>query len=99
MTRRSMFTGLSLLAAAVLVAAAEPHTCGMDPGDWCPAPAGDPCGRHHDAAACRADKACYGVPYRGETLVACIVDARGFAANCPTVGCSSKPPAIAADGS
>jgi hypothetical protein len=27
--------------------------------------------------------------YRGESVVACIIDARGFASNCPTVGCRS----------
>jgi hypothetical protein len=29
------------------------------------------------------------MPYRGESLVACKFDARGFAENCPAVGCIS----------
>jgi hypothetical protein len=66
--------------------------CGVSPSDWCPAPPGDPCGRHHDAAACRADGKCFGMPYLGESVVACAVDERGFATNCPTVGCTSTPP-------
>jgi hypothetical protein len=32
------------------------------------------------------------MPYRGESVVACLLDSRGFASNCPTVGCSSTPP-------
>jgi hypothetical protein len=61
----------------------------MSPGDWCPAPAGDPCGAHRDVASCRADERCVGMRYRGESVVACRFDARGFAKNCPTVGCMS----------
>ena len=68
-------------------AAAQP--CGMSPNDWCPAQAGDRCGRHATAEACRADSACKGVRYRGESLVRCEWDARNFAPNCPTVGCRS----------
>jgi hypothetical protein len=92
MNPKAIFTSLSLLALAALVAAAQPRPCGMNPDDWCPAPLGDPCGRHHNVAACRADKACYGMPYQGESLVSCVVDERGFASNCPTVGCTSTPP-------
>jgi len=66
--------------------------CGMGPSDWCPAPAGDTCGRHKTASECKADKACYGMPYRGESVVACRFDERGFASNCPTVGCTSQKP-------
>jgi hypothetical protein len=66
--------------------------CGLGPSDWCPAPAGDPCGRHLDEAACRADPVCFGMPYRGESVVACLWDERGFAPNCPAVGCTSIPP-------
>ena len=65
-------------------------SCGMSPTDWCPSPPGDPCGRHTNTAACRADKACKGMPYRGESFVACIDDGTGFATNCPTVGCISR---------
>ena len=70
---------------------AQPIPCGFSTTDWCPAPANDPCGRHKTAAACMADNACHGVRYRGESAVACHFDARGFASNCPTVGCVSAP--------
>jgi hypothetical protein len=83
---------LACLVALSQPAAAQSLPCGENPRDWCPAPAGDPCGRHRNAAACRADPACYGMPYRGESVVACILDARGFGTNCPTVGCTSTPP-------
>ena len=55
------------LATGVAVAAdpVDPY-CGLGPDDWCPAPEGDPCGRHPDEASCRADPACYAMPYRGE---------------------------------
>ena len=66
--------------------------CGLSPDDWCPAAEGDPCGRHKDEAACRADPACFGMPYRGESVEACLWDERGFASNCPAVGCTSTPP-------
>ena len=69
---------------------AVPTPCGMSPTDWCPSPPGDPCGRHANVAACRADKACKGMPYRGESVVACMDDGTGFAKNCPTVGCISR---------
>jgi len=99
MNLRAVFTSLSLLGLAALLAAAAPapaaaqsRACGMNPSDWCSAPAGDPCGRHRNVAACRADPACYGMPYQGESVVACQLDARGFASNCPTVGCTSTPP-------
>jgi hypothetical protein len=78
MNLSAIFTSLSLPVLAVLVAAA--------------APAGDPCGRHRNVVACRADPACYGMPYQGESVVACQLDGRGFASNCPTVGCTSTPP-------
>jgi hypothetical protein len=85
---------LSLALSGFAPAAAQqPPPCGMRPGDWCPAPPGDSCGRHRNAAACRADPACYGMPYRGESVVGCIFDERGFASNCPTVGCTGSPPA------
>jgi hypothetical protein len=32
------------------------------------------------------------MPYQGESVVACQLDGRGFASNCPTVGCTSTPP-------
>jgi len=79
-------------AAAGEAAGLPPAICGMSPGDWCPAPPGDPCGAHRDVTSCRADPRCYGMPYQGESLVACTLDKRGFPANCPTVGCTSRPP-------
>ena len=64
--------------------------CGLRTTDWCPSPAGDPCGAHKDVASCRADRACKGMPYRGESAVACMDDGHGFSSNCPTVGCISR---------
>jgi hypothetical protein len=92
---------LPLLALAALISAtssvpAQRGPCGMNATDWCPAAPDDPCGRHRDVAACRADQECYGRPYEGESLVACILDRRGFASNCPTVGCTSMPPRLPA---
>ena len=99
MNPKPIFLSLSLLALAALAAAvasapaaAQPRVCGLNPNEWCPSPPGDACGRHRSAAACRADPACYGMPYQGESLVACKLDERGFASNCPTVGCTSAPP-------
>jgi hypothetical protein len=83
---------VGFLALSSPASAAEP-ACGTAPGDWCPAPAGDPCGRHRNAAACRADPACYAMPYRGESMEACLPGERGFSPNCPTVGCISTLPA------
>ena len=69
---------------------AHASDCGTSTDDWCAAPAGDPCGEHHDTESCRADVRCEAMPYRGESLVACATDARCFASNCPTVGCLSR---------
>jgi hypothetical protein len=91
MNLRAILTSLSMLAAITAPAPAQ-RVCGLNIRDWCPAPAGDACGRHRNTAACRADPKCYGMPYRGESVVACILDGRGFASNCPTVGCTSTPP-------
>ncbi len=66
--------------------------CGMKIDDWCAGKPDDPCARHLNTAACKADMRCYGLPYRGESFVACRFDQRGFGLNCPTVGCISKPP-------
>jgi hypothetical protein len=87
-----MFALLVPLATAAMAADAPPANCGSSPSDWCPAPAGDPCGAHKDTASCKADIVCFGMPYRGESMVACQSDERGFATNCPTVGCTSTPP-------
>lgn len=64
--------------------------CGSSAQDWCAAPAGDPCGAHEDEASCRADARCQGVPYRGESVVACVPDGKGFWSNYPAVGCVSR---------
>src|SRR5512146_488043 len=64
--------------------------CGLSPSDWCAAPAGDPCGAHDDETSCRADPRCQGMPYRGESVVACVPDGKGFWTNCPAVGCISR---------
>ena len=78
-------------ASATASASATPSpSCGTKLGDWCPAPAGDPCGAHRDEPSCRADARCKGLPYRGESLVACKADGKGFWSNCPAVGCVTK---------
>jgi hypothetical protein len=64
----------------------------MSISDWCPSYRGDPCNRHKNTTACKADLKCYGMGYRGESVVPCMPDERGFAFNCPTVGCTSNPP-------
>jgi len=83
-----------LTPAAMIVAPAQTESpkCGLSWDDWCRAAPGDICGRHMDTASCQADPACYGMPYRGQGFAACIFDARGFAFNCPAVGCSNRPP-------
>lgn len=88
-------TGLmiaGLLLAGLGEAAGQPPACGISTRDWCPAPPGDPYGRHANTAACQADPKCFGMRYRGESVVPCIFDERGFASNCPTVGCTSAAP-------
>jgi hypothetical protein len=93
---------LLLLVAACRTPASQPPApapapapqagdCGTRPGDWCPAPKGDPCGEHKELTSCRADPRCGGMAYMGESVIACKLDARGFAENCPTVGCISLP--------
>lgn len=72
------------------VAPADPN-CAVSFGGWCPSPPGDPCGAHKNEADCRADKACVGMPYLGESVVPCMPDGKGFSSNCPAVGCVSKP--------
>lgn len=72
------------------ISAKPPTPCGFNTNDWCPAPTGDACGAHRDAASCKADARCQGVHYRGESVVECHYDKRGFADNCPTVGCVSR---------
>jgi hypothetical protein len=79
----------ALLALAIAGEAGAASLCGMSPRDWCQAPDGDICNAHRDAASCRADMRCTAMRYRGESVVACIYDARGFPTNCPVVGCIS----------
>ena len=83
---------LALGAGAAMAADASDPFCGFSPDDWCASPDGDPCGRHLDEASCRADTTCNAMPYRGESVVRCEWDERGFATNCPAVGCTSTPP-------
>ncbi len=85
--RSTVFLLVSLCAS--LPAAAQSGSCGMKYNDWCPAPAGDACGRHRNVDACKADASCRGVKFRGASVIACTTDARGFGVNCPTVGCQS----------
>lgn len=66
------------------------NPCGLSGSDWCPSPKGDPCGAHKDVTSCKADKRCKGMPYAGESVIACADDGSGFSPNCPTVGCISR---------
>ena len=78
----------STVAAAPAGAPPDPG-CGRHAGDWCAAPAGDPCGAHKTVDACRADARCMGKKFRGEGPE-CKFDDAGFSTNCPTVGCISR---------
>jgi hypothetical protein len=93
-SHRVSSTAAAFAAVLVLagVAVAQERECGFDLKDWCPAPAGDPCGRHKNAAECRGDFNCRALTYRGPTTIACIADRRGFSLNCPVVGCVSITP-------
>ncbi len=97
-TQTMILRSTLLIVVLVLLAlpsggrADERDTCGLRYGDWCPSYRGDPWNRHKNAAACKADLKCYGIGYSGESAVACMPDERGFAFNCPTVGCTSNPP-------
>ena len=75
--------------AAVVQISADP-ACGLSPHDWCTGSSADPCGAHKNEASCRSDARCRGLPYRGESVVACNPDAHGFWSNCPAVGCVSR---------
>jgi hypothetical protein len=84
----------AILAAAILfpvaAAGAVDDTCGYGPSDWCTTEKDGACGRHKDALSCRSDRACRGMQYRGESVVACHWDETGYADNCPTVGCLDR---------
>lgn len=83
-----------VLVAAVLLlpgsAFAIDDNCGYGPNDWCTSEKDGACGRHTTVDACRADPACKGMEYRGESVVACMWDENGYAGNCPTVGCLDR---------
>jgi hypothetical protein len=64
--------------------------CGMSFDDWCTTASDGVCGRHPDEVSCRADNRCVAVRYSGESVVACHWDERGFADNCPAVGCKGR---------
>jgi hypothetical protein len=64
--------------------------CGGSATDWCTSAKDGACGRHANEADCRADAACVALRYSGESLVACHWDKRGFADNCPAVGCQPR---------
>jgi hypothetical protein len=81
---------LLAFAAVPALGAHAQNACGMSPDDWCTKPADGPCGKHLTAQGCRNDKACIGMRYSGESVIACHWDVRGFANNCPTVGCTAK---------
>ena len=91
--RRLVLLLLLALLPGAYGAAAQPsgNRCGLSPSDWCPSPPADPCGRRKNERSCRADPACAGLPYRGESVIACLPDGRGFWSNCPAVGCISRP--------
>jgi len=81
---------LGLLLGLPAVAAEPGNPCGIAPTDWCASPPGDPCGRHRNEQECRADPRCKGMPYRGESIVACKPDGKGFWSNCGATGCVSR---------
>ena len=89
----TLLAGLSAIGPELLAdTPAKPNdsNCGRRPSDWCGAPVGDACGVHPNEKSCRADSRCRGLPYRGESVVACEPDGNGFWTNCPAVGCVSR---------
>jgi hypothetical protein len=81
--------GAAAAAPAAPAGALPDPRCGRHGGDWCAAPAGDPCGAHKTVDACRADARCIGMKFKGEGPE-CKFDEAGFSTNCPTVGCISR---------
>jgi hypothetical protein len=84
---------VALIATVLLLPApafAADENCGYSPNDWCTSEKDGACGRHMTVEACRADPACKGMEYRGESVVACNWDENGYADNCPTVGCLDR---------
>ena len=76
-----------MLAVSDAVGQTPGNPCGIAPNDWCTSTAIDSCGRHKNERECRTDPRCKGMPYRGESVIACIPDGNGFWSNCPAVGC------------
>src|SRR6266550_4057662 len=68
MRRLTVLVALAALGCARTPVAVPDPSCGQKTTDWCPAPAGDPCGRHPDVASCRADTRCGGLPVRRTRL-------------------------------
>jgi hypothetical protein len=83
---------LVLLALTSKGQAKGRRVCGTHIEDWCRSYQGDPCNRHKYTAACKADPKCHGMHYLGNSFVPCFLDERGFASNCPAVGCTSREP-------
>src|SRR5258708_22142595 len=80
------------MVVADACAATASGVCGLSPTDWGHTSAADPCGRHPNQRGCRGDPRCVGLPYRGESVVACRPDGHGFLTNCPAVACISLSP-------
>lgn len=81
---RAVVVILALMIPATAFAAGP---CGYSPDDWCTSAEDGPCGAHTSAGDCRADPACRGMRYTGESVITCHWDENGYADNCPTVGC------------
>lgn len=88
---------VSLADTAQPAAAPEKLLCGTRVNDWCPSPPNDPCGEHKNAIECEKDSRCEGLPYVGESVVACEMNLRCFSSNCPTVGCVSACETLPSD--
>jgi hypothetical protein len=73
----------ALLVALMAAGIALSFGCKKEPRGVAP---GSSC-LNLDRETCQATPACEAIPYWGESLVACNVDARGFADNCPFEGC------------
>lgn len=79
-----------MLASAPMSGAWSAGGCGASINDWCTGLKDGACGAHMNEAACKSDEACMAARYSGESLVACHWDERGFADNCPAVGCRDR---------
>jgi hypothetical protein len=81
---------LLVISIAPALTARADNICGMSIEDWCTSEKDGACGRHMTEAACRADTRCAAMRYSGESVIACHWDERGFADNCPAVGCMDR---------